>query len=142
MAHGVGQQRSGQGSGKDEGPDTGARHDRRGVGRELVGLVAGVVADHDASSHGRLVLEVAGQPGRGPANQSPVHAIRARAQLAPQARGAELQVGAEAVGQGDSVARGQQCLDLGSGPGVGILVGPGLGRGSKIVRRAGGIGHG
>ncbi len=90
--------------------EPGAGHHLGGVAGEDVGVVAGVVADDDRarSTAGPAAppRQVGGEAGGGPGHHHPVHPVRAGAQGAAQAGGAELQRAAEAVREIGGIAPG------------------------------------
>ena len=131
-----------QRAGHDERLEARAGHDLGGVAREDVGVVTGVEADH----HGAAVaveagvLQVRSQAGSRAGDHDAVHPVRAGAEGAAQASRAELQRAREAVRQvGVLTALGgrDHRLELGPGPVVGVLSGPGAGLLDQLL----GCGH-
>jgi hypothetical protein len=100
VGDGEGQHRRGHRVGHEVGPDAGAGEDRRRVGGEHIAVVTGVEADHDAAPGGGRVRveQPAGQAGRRPPHDDPVHAHRPGAELGAQAGRAELELAPEAIG--------------------------------------------
>ncbi len=135
LGDGKGQHRCRHRVGHDPGPDPGPGQDSGGVGGEHVALAPGVVADHDPAPGGvRVGVEQPpGQPRRGPADHHPVHAHRSGAELAPEARRAELQPAPEAGGQLLAVAGGQEGAQLVPGVRIGIVGQPRFRGGRQLV---------
>ena len=103
VAHGEGQHRRGHGPVEPADVDPGRAATAAVSAGEVVGAVAGVVADDTQrraswpiSAAGRQVVD---QAGGGLADDQAVHAHRAGAQLGPQAGGAEREPPGEAVGE-------------------------------------------
>ena len=111
----------------------GAGHHLGGVAGEDVGVVAGVVPDHDGGVAGGAVVAGGTPRGRPRRGCTTTRFIRfgAGAERAAQAGGAELQRAVEAVGEVGGVAAGlhvgDDLLELGAGLLVGVLGGPGPG---------------
>ena len=132
LADRVGQQRRGQRPGQHVGREPGTGHHLGGVAGEDVGVVAGVVPDHDGALTGSAVVpQVRREAGGGAQHHDPVHPVGPGAQGAPQTGGAELQRAVEPVrevgGVGARLDPGDDLLELGAGLLVGVLGGPGAG---------------
>ncbi len=92
LADREGQERCRQRPGEDQGAQAGAGHHLRGVPREHVGVVAGVVADHHGRAAGRAVLdEVRRETGGGPGHDDAVHPVGSGPERAAQPRRTELE---------------------------------------------------
>ena len=131
-AHGVGEDRGGQGAREDQGLHAGAREDLGAVARELSRHVPGVEADDRG---GVLVMgeEVRRDPGCGARHGDAVHAVRARPHAAAQSSRAERERPAEGIGdlrrriritasgRVDESAQGLAC------GGIGVVAEPPLG---------------
>ena len=102
----------------------------RGVPREHVGLVPGVVADDDGAA--AALPEVGSEPRRRTDHDGPVHPVGAGAELAAQAGGAELQPPVEPVRQLLDVVGDQQRLELAPGVRVRVLGQPLAGAGKEV----------
>ena len=100
LADREGQQRRRQRPRHHQRPEPGAGHHLGGVAGEDVGVVAGVVPDHDGrAGRGAVVLEVRRQAGGRAGHDDAVHPVGAGAERAAQAGGAELQRPGEPVGE-------------------------------------------
>jgi hypothetical protein len=82
VPHGEGQHGGRQQAGQQDRTHTGTRHDLGGVGGEDLGVVASVVADHNArrgprslAVGGRLCKKVSGESGGGLGDKHPVHPV-------------------------------------------------------------------
>jgi hypothetical protein len=109
VPHGERQHRGRQVRREHHHAEAGAGEDLGGHPGEQVGVVTGVVADHDGAT--AVLVEVAGQAGRGARHDHEVHPVGAGADAPAQAGGAELQ------------GPGERVVELGSRAGV-----AGLGR--------------
>ncbi len=135
----VREDRGGQRSRQHVRGETGAGHHLGGVLGEDVAVVPGVVPDHDTAG-GSLLPQVRGQPGRGPHHHDPVHPVRPGAEGAAKPGGAELQGAVEPVGEVRHVSLvrgvlqpGDELLELGAGPVVGVLGGPVAGATEQVL---------
>ena len=126
------QERCRQGPGEDQGAEAGAGHHLRGVAREHLGVVAGVVADHDRRSPGCAVLdEVRREAGGGAGHDDAVHPVGSGPERAAQPGRPELERAGEPVGEVGGVSAALDVrhdrLELGTGHVVGVLGCPGPG---------------
>ena len=118
---------------EENGPPARTGDDRGRIEGELLGVVAGVVADDDAEALTETVLEVSGQPRRGADDDDPVHPVGAPAQTTSQAGRAEGEGAAEGVAECPASRLGllamrtrgaQQFSEFGAGDGVRIVLDP------------------
>ncbi len=99
VPYGEGEDGGGEGAGEDGRAQAGAGHDGGRVAGEVLGLVAGVVADDDEAVGVALLLQVPGEAGGGADDDGAVHAHGTGAEFAAQAGGAELEGAGEACGE-------------------------------------------
>ena len=107
VTDGEGEHGGGQRPGEDVRLEPGTDHHLGGVAGEDVGVVAGVVPDHDGvvpssaveAGRGPVVDEVRRQPGRSAHHHHPVHPVGACAERTAQTGRAELERAVEAVGE-------------------------------------------
>ena len=122
LLHGEGAERRRGAVDEEVDPDAVPGEDPGGLEGEVVAPAAGVPR-HDDAPPGRVGdggEEVAGDPGRGAADDGAVHPVRAGAEEAPEAGGAELELAAEAVEEVGFVAGREEAVDLAGGLGVGV----------------------
>ena len=114
------------GSGRGSNADGEARAGQHGGGLllERGAAVAGVAAEHDGTLRARRPRSQAATPAVARRDEGAVHAVRAGAERAAQARGAELEAVVEALVQPVEVVGLEQRIDLGPGGGVRVLVAP------------------
>ena len=126
LTHGEGGDRRGQGAGKGAHAHARRRRHRRDVLGEGRRAVAGVVADDDARTAGRvaLVRDPAGESRRRRAHDGPVHPPRAGAERAAQAGGPEHEGAVETGPQRLLVASLEEPLELGPGRRIRVAVDP------------------
>jgi len=127
LLHGEGAERRRRPVDEEVRPDPEAGEDGGGVEGEDVAPAPRVAGDDDAAAGGvgDGGEEMAGDARRGAADDRAVHPVRPGAEEAAQARRAELQLGAEAVGEGVFVARREELVELADGLGVGVGRAPG-----------------
>ena len=134
-----GDHRSRQRPRRDQGLEAGAGHDLGGVAGEDVGVVPGVEADDHPAAGQPVVQQVGRQPGRGLADDDPVHPVGPGTERTAQPGGAELQRPGEGVGElaerwrSSRVRGGQQIVELLPRLRIGILRRPGGDRAREVV---------